>query len=420
VTSFIGLTGFCAISEKMTAGIMSAVLLFKSSSSANCAANAARQVSLVKHTERTLMPRHLIAIDTYGAQRVRTPASGATVSAYKIGYTTIGRDVLLSLYGSQALDVTPKQASYHYVSIAGETSVHNGFLLFSITDEELAKVERYTRYHRRSRSGCWRWLDSQWQRFPTAANAEYLPVVGQESPNFDPTRYRPVLPSTGAKVDTSEEIHAEKSQREGQKTWWWLTGNTYPHKDMLKRWGCRWSKGRRAWFFIGEKLPDAVQKIVTAWGDVEAPAADNVIDEDSPCTDEEAEAVLGVKLAPNAALNLAIQHRFEIGQTVYYTGIKPLITEKGSSVTFGFAGTVKELHTRAAQAYMDFRWSGQVFVNEDLLSESKPIAPYAFQRGQTVYAAHLLRITDSLKLSADTEGQIVRRYKYHQQDFNPR
>ena len=50
------------------------------------------------------MPQHLIAIDTYGAQRVRAPASGATVSAYKIGYTTTRRDVLLSLYGSQAID----------------------------------------------------------------------------------------------------------------------------------------------------------------------------------------------------------------------------------------------------------------------------------------------------------------------------
>jgi hypothetical protein len=46
------------------------------------------------------MPSHLIAIDTYGAQCVRAPASGAMVSAYKIGYTTVGRNILLSLYGS--------------------------------------------------------------------------------------------------------------------------------------------------------------------------------------------------------------------------------------------------------------------------------------------------------------------------------
>src|SRR5687767_11348573 len=90
-------------------------------------------VSICRLVERTPMPSHLIAVDTYGAQRVRAPASDAMVGAYKIDYTTIGRDVLLSLYGSQALDVTPKQASYHYVSITGATSVHNGFLLFSLT-----------------------------------------------------------------------------------------------------------------------------------------------------------------------------------------------------------------------------------------------------------------------------------------------
>jgi hypothetical protein len=212
------------------------------------------------------MPTHLIAIDSYGSQRVRAPASGAIVSAYKVGYTTIGRDVLLSLYGSQALDVTPKQASYHYVSISGETSVHNGFLLFSLTDEELAKVERYTRYHPSSRSGIWRWIEGKWHKFPTSANTEYTLAIGREGPNFDPSRYRAVAPATGEKTATSEEIRAEKSERAGQTAWWWLTGNTYPHKDMLKRWGCRWSKGRKSWYYIGDTLPDAVQKIVTAWG----------------------------------------------------------------------------------------------------------------------------------------------------------
>lgn len=42
---------------------------------------------------------HMITVETYGSQRVRAPASGAMVSAYKIGYTTIGKQVLLALYG---------------------------------------------------------------------------------------------------------------------------------------------------------------------------------------------------------------------------------------------------------------------------------------------------------------------------------
>lgn len=55
------------------------------------------------------MPSHLMAIDTYGAQRVRAPASGATVSAYKIGYTTIVRDVFLSLWTDLKPYTVPQQ-----------------------------------------------------------------------------------------------------------------------------------------------------------------------------------------------------------------------------------------------------------------------------------------------------------------------
>ena len=53
-------------------------------------------------------PLKIIALETYGSQRVRAPASGAMVSAYKIGYSTVGRATLLVLYGSRALDVTSR------------------------------------------------------------------------------------------------------------------------------------------------------------------------------------------------------------------------------------------------------------------------------------------------------------------------
>jgi hypothetical protein len=292
------------------------------------------------------MPTHLIAIDSYGSQRVRAPASGAMVSAYKIGYTTIGRDVLLSLYGSQALDVTPKQASYHYVSISGETSVHNGFLLFSLTDEELAKVEGYTRYHPSSHSGCWRWLGGKWHKFPTSANKEYVLALGREGPNIDPNRYRAVSPSTGTKTAASDEIRAEKSERAGQKTWWWLTGNTYPHKDMLKRWGCRWSKGRKSWYYVGDTLPDAVQKIVSTWGGA------------SSETDFSTETLA--------------------------ESFDKLVDEE--------EGQAAAPQTQAGQ--------------------------HKFGLGQSVYTAHHLRVTDSLKLPADLQGQVILRYQPAKAEFS--
>ena len=126
------------------------------------------------------MPHHLIAIETYGAKGVTGPSVGK-VSAYKIGYTTCGRDVLLALYGSDAVDVTSKQASYHYVQITGETAVHSGTLLLALSDDELVTVEQITRTHPSERSGCWRWLDNPgrtnngWHRPPTAAQSDYQP-----------------------------------------------------------------------------------------------------------------------------------------------------------------------------------------------------------------------------------------------------
>jgi hypothetical protein len=58
-------------------------------------------------------------------------------------------------------------------------------------------------------------------------------------------------------------IIAERSQRkEGGKCWWWLTGETYPHRELLKRCGARFSSRRRAWYWIGETLPAAIQALV--------------------------------------------------------------------------------------------------------------------------------------------------------------
>jgi hypothetical protein len=58
-------------------------------------------------------------------------------------------------------------------------------------------------------------------------------------------------------------IIVEKNQHsESDTPWHWLGGETYPYRELLKRWGCRWSKKRRAWYYIGETLPDAVQALV--------------------------------------------------------------------------------------------------------------------------------------------------------------
>lgn len=32
-------------------------------------------------------------------------------------------------------------------------------------------------------------------------------------------------------------------------SWLWITGNTYPYKDYLKEIGCRWSVGKKKWYW---------------------------------------------------------------------------------------------------------------------------------------------------------------------------
>lgn len=271
-------------------------------------------------------PPYLIAIETYGSQRVRAPASGAMVSAYKIGYSTIGRAVLLALYGSRALDVTSKHASYHYVSLEGDVSAHSGYLLMTLTENEFERVKQITRMHPSRRTGIFWWHEKQWWHFPHAGDTEFSPSASRTGPNIDPTRYRAVSPSSGEKVNTVEGIRAEYSQRSPHEPgWWWLTGDTYPHRDLLKRHGCRWSKKRSAWYFTGATLPAAVQTLASQPGLSGAPetrpATQNI---DAPHSDAEVERRGDVSPAPVVRASSPVmtsalpqQHRFALGQTVY-------------------------------------------------------------------------------------------------------
>lgn len=61
----------------------------------------------------------------------------------------------------------------------------------------------------------------------------------------------------------AEHITAQRSQRNpGDVPWWWLSGNTYPHRQLLKEQGARFSRKRRAWYFIGWELPAPVRQLL--------------------------------------------------------------------------------------------------------------------------------------------------------------
>ena len=108
--------------------------------------------------------------------------------------------------------------------------------------------------------------------------------------------------SSGEAEAAVSGITVEVSQRSASDTpWWWISGDTYPHKDTLKRWGCRWSRKRRAWYYIGEALPDAVQQLVAENAPPEPPETPSDVplsdDDHDPCSLAEASAVLGVPIA---------------------------------------------------------------------------------------------------------------------------
>jgi hypothetical protein len=80
--------------------------------------------------------QHILAVHTYGSQRVKHPTTHQMVSAYKIGYSSAACETLLTLYGVKARDVSSPQASYRYVQIDGETTVRHGYLLLTPTGKK--------------------------------------------------------------------------------------------------------------------------------------------------------------------------------------------------------------------------------------------------------------------------------------------
>ncbi|NOG48727.1 MAG: hypothetical protein HND48_04175 [Chloroflexi bacterium] len=207
--------------------------------------------------------QHIIAVDTYGAQRIRHPQTGKTVSAYKLGYTSAVMPVLLTLYGENAHDVSPRQASYRYLQVDSDVVVRHGHILLTVSVDELAKAVQITRQHHRAAVYLWR--DRKWWALPDSTHADYTEPGYRVGPNFDPTGFRPPSPSTGVRESAVTGITAERSQREeGGRVWWWLHGDTYPHRDLLKRQGARWSGKRKAWYFIGAELPAAIHTLVTS------------------------------------------------------------------------------------------------------------------------------------------------------------
>ena len=390
---------------------------------------------------------HIIAIDTYGAQRVTDPNTKKLVSAYKLGYTSAVTAVLLALYGTNARDVSPKQASYRYVQIDGDVVVRHGHILLTLTADELAKTEQVTRQSHRA--GVFLWRDQKWHAFPDSTHADFTEPGYRSGPTFDPTGFRPPSPSTGERESIITGIVAERSQREeGGQVWWWLIGETYPHRDMLKRHGARFSGKRKAWYYVGAELPAAIRALVTsdAQTDGDEPEAASV----SPLLTIFGERIAGKERASNGDIILRGENgifatrtiwlkRNDQPETVWEFDLPPQ-EQAGNPLpaiqkALQANGAMYSLYTRK----WHFEQSDKVAALDALATEiplnddepctvdeaatilgmqvkTAPVTeapPRLFALHDTTYARHELETADSKPIPTGTHGKIVRLYQHN-------
>jgi hypothetical protein len=390
------------------------------------------------------MSGHIIAIDTYGAQRVTDANTGKTISAYKLGYTSAVTAVLLALYGENARDVSPRQATYRYVQIDGDVLVRHGHILLTLTADELARTEAITRQHHRAAVYLWR--DGKWWALPDSTHTEYTEPGYRVGPNFNPTSFRPPSPSTGERESAVTGITIERSQREaGGQVWWWLNGDTYPHRELLKRHGARWSKKRQAWYWVGTELPDGIRALVT-----NETQAETQREEGSPLLAIFGGHIIGKEQASNGdtiikgetgvfATRTTWIDRNERPETVWEfdlpphdrVGISlPAIYDALKNASATFSIYTRKWHFEGVDkvAAMDSLAADAPFSDDDpctveeaahLLGLTvKPVpttevSPRLFTLDQTVYARHELETLERQPIPTGTRGTVTRLYNHN-------
>ncbi|MEM9955270.1 MAG: hypothetical protein AAF846_26925 [Chloroflexota bacterium] len=261
----------------------------------------------------------IIAAKTYGTQS--KTYQGKRVSALKIGYIGIVAQVLLSILPN-VVDISSKRDSYVYLYIPQKPKLRQGWLFIELSADKLSILETLTS-RSKSDSGLVVWRDKQWMLPPNQSEASYRACIGAyTSPKGSPVGLWAIRAdgTIGSPESTRDQLIAEYSKLDPNKAaWWWLAGNdaTYAHRDTLKAIGCRWRYKRRAYTYIGDKLPESLLELLDnaeecraimagmpaeqarqRYRDLADTKTDTVdVDAHDPCSLEEAQAILGVKLS---------------------------------------------------------------------------------------------------------------------------
>jgi|GEM_PF-1122636 len=203
---------------------------------------------------------HFIAVLTYGKEK------HGDQSDFKLGQGA-GTDVLLSLFGNRAQEFVMPCASYRYVNLDVKgISAHRNYLVLNVTPNEKARVEVICR-----KQGSYTWVylweqDSRrWLEFPSAPQAHYIDPssYGGSCPKFPPTHAKFVTPSK-LTDDVLESKSAGSLTVTQSGDWWWIAGDTYPHREALRNMGAQWSKSRREWYFKGHELPQTIRDLAAS------------------------------------------------------------------------------------------------------------------------------------------------------------
>jgi hypothetical protein len=160
----------------------------------------------------------------------------------------------------------------------------------------------------------------------------------------------------------------------------------YPKRQLVTLPTLRW------------ELPDGIQRLITAYATNEAEPTTQVED-DAPCSDEEAAAILGVpvKSEQQPPTDDGLPRLFQIGQTVY--AHHELETPDGNVVPTGTRGTISRLYNRNTQhgwSYdVDFANIGTGWYFERELTDLKPIPGIRITHGAIVPPGAALPPTDA-------------------------
>ena len=210
--------------------------------------------------------KHILALRTYGT-KTRTH-QGRRVSALKIGYTGPVAHVLLTLL-PEAQDISSQRDRYVYIHVPNKPKLRQNWLFVEVNVDELQRVETLLREQDNSR-GIAIWRESQWQLLPYRGQPDYQPARSRTAvPKGSPIGFW-AINSAGEKgttggSDNPDQLIAEYSKLDLDKAaWWWLPGNdaTYEQRFTLKRLGCRWVRRRRAYAYVGDRLPEGLLDLV--------------------------------------------------------------------------------------------------------------------------------------------------------------